>query len=111
MIRAVIQAVTRVNVACGIELVRYWISVASKGRSASAKAGVRHRFVQMSVDRQPMSDTARPECCHTTNLKLTKVYSLARVRSRQSTTRKSQSSSCVYVSSQISNVHFFDHFQ
>lgn len=60
MIRAVMHPVMRVQIAWGIPLVRYWNSVVSKGRSREPKAGVRQRFVQIRVRRQPRSDNASP---------------------------------------------------
>lgn len=60
VMRAVIQAVMRVNVACGIPLVRCWNSIGSNGRPASMNAGVMQMLDQIKVDRHPMSETARP---------------------------------------------------
>lgn len=61
VIKAVIQALTRVNVQRNIPPVKYWNSTGSKGKSATLNDGLMQMFVQTKTVRQPMSATAKPE--------------------------------------------------
>lgn len=62
VMKAVMQPVIRENTVWGIPDVRYCNSTESNARSAVINAGVQQMLIQINVNRQPMSETAKPAC-------------------------------------------------